>query len=111
MPALEDIFYSDDEEDVGAEADFSNLETDISVSLIPTTRTHKDHPVIDLVGLKPCKKNFYSLKYKRFEDPGYPDKVYKVVKALYGLHQAPRAWYETLANYLLENGFHRGKID
>nr|GEV10477.1 putative ribonuclease H-like domain-containing protein [Tanacetum cinerariifolium] len=26
-----------------------------------------------------------------FEDPGYPDKVYKVVKALYGLHQAPRA--------------------
>nr|GEX39602.1 putative reverse transcriptase, RNA-dependent DNA polymerase [Tanacetum cinerariifolium] len=40
-----------------------------------------------------------------FEDPDYPDKVYKVVKALYGLHQAPRAWYETLANYLLENGF------
>nr|GFC41705.1 putative ribonuclease H-like domain-containing protein [Tanacetum cinerariifolium] len=32
-----------------------------------------------------------------FEDPENPDKVYKVVKALYGLHQAPRAWYETLA--------------
>nr|GFA56184.1 hypothetical protein [Tanacetum cinerariifolium] len=31
-----------------------------------------------------------------FKDPNYPDKVYKVVKALYGLHQAPRAWYETL---------------
>ncbi|GKB96544.1 putative ribonuclease H-like domain-containing protein [Tanacetum coccineum] len=46
-----------------------------------------------------------------FEDPDYPDKVYKVVKALYGLHQAPRAWYETLAKYLLDNGFHRGKID
>nr|GEW99894.1 putative ribonuclease H-like domain-containing protein [Tanacetum cinerariifolium] len=46
-----------------------------------------------------------------FEDPDYPDKVYKVVKALYGLHQAPRAWYETLANYLLENGFQKGKID
>nr|GFB43823.1 hypothetical protein [Tanacetum cinerariifolium] len=39
------------------------------------------------------------------------DKVYRVVKALYGLHQAPRAWYETLATYLLENGFHRGTID
>nr|GEW75321.1 putative ribonuclease H-like domain-containing protein [Tanacetum cinerariifolium] len=38
-----------------------------------------------------------------FEDPDYPDKVFKVVKALYGLHQAPRAWYETLASYLLEN--------
>nr|GEY73020.1 putative ribonuclease H-like domain-containing protein [Tanacetum cinerariifolium] len=32
-------------------------------------------------------------------------------KALYGLYQAPRAWYETLANYLLENGFQRGNID
>nr|GEY26644.1 putative ribonuclease H-like domain-containing protein [Tanacetum cinerariifolium] len=31
--------------------------------------------------------------------------------ALYGLHQAPRAWYETLATYLLENGFQRGTID
>nr|GEY37754.1 putative ribonuclease H-like domain-containing protein [Tanacetum cinerariifolium] len=46
-----------------------------------------------------------------FKDPNYPDKVYKVEKALYGLHQAPRAWYETLAKYLLDNGFHRGKID
>nr|GEW09065.1 hypothetical protein [Tanacetum cinerariifolium] len=46
-----------------------------------------------------------------FEDPDHPDKVYKVVKALYCLHQAPRAWYETLANYLLENNFQRSKID
>ncbi|GJU68549.1 putative ribonuclease H-like domain-containing protein [Tanacetum coccineum] len=46
-----------------------------------------------------------------FKDLDNPDKVYKVVKALYGLHQAPRAWYETLANYLLGNGFKRGKID
>nr|GFB09270.1 putative ribonuclease H-like domain-containing protein [Tanacetum cinerariifolium] len=46
-----------------------------------------------------------------FEDPEYPDKVYKVVKALYRLHQVHRAWYETLATYLLENGFQRGTID
>ncbi|GJR45475.1 putative ribonuclease H-like domain-containing protein [Tanacetum coccineum] len=46
-----------------------------------------------------------------FEDPHFPDKVYKVEKALYGLHQAPRAWYETLSTYLLENGFYRGQID
>ncbi|GKB18028.1 ribonuclease H-like domain-containing protein [Tanacetum coccineum] len=46
-----------------------------------------------------------------FEDPDFPDRVYKVEKALYGLHQAPKAWYETLSTYLLDNGFQRGKID
>ncbi|GJW22136.1 putative ribonuclease H-like domain-containing protein [Tanacetum coccineum] len=46
-----------------------------------------------------------------FEDPKFPDRVYKVEKALYGLHQAPRAWYETLSTYLLDNGFQRGQID
>nr|GEW84888.1 hypothetical protein [Tanacetum cinerariifolium] len=45
-----------------------------------------------------------------FEDPDFPDRVYKVEKALYRLHQAPRAWYETLSTYLLDNGFQRGKI-
>ncbi|GJS64393.1 putative ribonuclease H-like domain-containing protein [Tanacetum coccineum] len=46
-----------------------------------------------------------------FVDPAHPNKVYKVIKALYGLHQAPRAWYETLSSFLLENGFKRGTID
>ncbi|GJS99843.1 putative ribonuclease H-like domain-containing protein [Tanacetum coccineum] len=46
-----------------------------------------------------------------FVDPAHPNKFYKVVKALYGLHQAPRAWYETLSSFLLENGFRRGTID
>ncbi|GJV85727.1 retrovirus-related pol polyprotein from transposon TNT 1-94 [Tanacetum coccineum] len=46
-----------------------------------------------------------------FEDPDFPDRVYKVEKALYELHQAPRAWYETLSTYMLDNGFQRGKID
>nr|GEX93985.1 putative ribonuclease H-like domain-containing protein [Tanacetum cinerariifolium] len=57
------------------------------------------------------EEEVYVCKPSGFEDLDYPDKVYKVVKAFYGLHQAPRAWYETLANYLLENGFQRGKID
>nr|GEU76059.1 putative ribonuclease H-like domain-containing protein [Tanacetum cinerariifolium] len=268
MPGVEDITYSDDEDDVGAEADFNNLETSITVSPIPTTRVHKDHPVSHIIGdlssttqkrsmtrvvkdqgrfsqmfnddfhtymfacflsQKEPKKVHQALKdpswieamqeellqfkmqkvwvlvdlphgkraigtkwvfrnkkdergivirnkarlvvqghtqeeridYEEvfapvarieairlllayasfmgfmvyqmdvksailygtieekvygcqplgFEDLDYPDKVYKVVKALYGLHQAPRAWYETLANYLLENGFQRGKRD
>ncbi|GKD06963.1 putative ribonuclease H-like domain-containing protein, partial [Tanacetum coccineum] len=46
-----------------------------------------------------------------FVDPEIPEKVYKVEKALYGLHQALRAWYETLSTYLLDNGFRKGQID
>nr|GEW66416.1 retrovirus-related Pol polyprotein from transposon TNT 1-94 [Tanacetum cinerariifolium] len=49
MPALEDIVYFDDEEDVGAGADSSNLETSITVSPIPTNRVHKDHPVTQII--------------------------------------------------------------
>ncbi|GKE58113.1 putative ribonuclease H-like domain-containing protein [Tanacetum coccineum] len=53
----------------------------------------------------------YATQPPGFNDPDHPNKVYKMVKALYRLHQAPRAWYETLANYLMGNGFKRGKID
>nr|GEZ45131.1 hypothetical protein [Tanacetum cinerariifolium] len=188
--------------DVNAvEADFNNLENSITVSPIPTTRIHKDHPVSQIIGdlssttqtismTKVIKdqgglsqedllqfkmqkdwilvdlphgkraieegidyeevfapvarieairlflayvslmglmvyqmdvksaflygtinEEVYVCQPPGFEDPDHLDKVYKVVKELYGLHQASRAWYETLANYLLENGFHRGKID
>nr|GEY12524.1 hypothetical protein [Tanacetum cinerariifolium] len=175
---MEDITYSN-HENVGAEADFNNLETSIIVSPIPTTRTHKDHLVSQIIGdvnkkdergsvvrnkarlvaqghtqeeginykevfapvarieairlfldfasfmgfmvyqidaksaflYGTIKEEVYVCQPLRFEDPDHPDNVYKVVKALYGLHQASRAWYETLANYLIENGFHRGKTD
>nr|GEU31980.1 retrovirus-related Pol polyprotein from transposon TNT 1-94 [Tanacetum cinerariifolium] len=46
-----------------------------------------------------------------FVDPKYPNKVYKVVKALYGLHQAPRAWYATLSTFLEKSGYRRRVID
>nr|GEU66229.1 hypothetical protein [Tanacetum cinerariifolium] len=57
------------------------------------------------------EEEVYVCQPPRFEDPYFPDRVYKVEKALYGLHQAPRAWYETLLTYLLDNGFQREKID
>nr|GEY51316.1 putative ribonuclease H-like domain-containing protein [Tanacetum cinerariifolium] len=226
MPELKDITYSYDEEDVGAEADFTNLETTITIIPILTTRVYKDHHVTQIIEPKrvhqalkdlswieamqeellqfkmqkvcvlvdlpngkraigskwvfrnkkdkrgivvrnkarlvtqghtqeegidyeevftpverieairlflaytsfmgfmvyqmdvksvflygTIKEEVYVCQPLGFEDPDYPDKVYKVVNVLFGLHQAPRAWYETLANYLLENGFQRGKID
>ncbi|GJQ94987.1 putative ribonuclease H-like domain-containing protein [Tanacetum coccineum] len=57
------------------------------------------------------EEEVYVYQHHGFEDPTFLDKVYKVEKALYGLHQAPRAWYETLSTYLLDNGFHRGLIE
>ncbi|GJS08803.1 putative ribonuclease H-like domain-containing protein [Tanacetum coccineum] len=219
MPESEDIVYSDDDEDVGAEAGMNNLDAFMPVSPILTTRIHKDHPVKQIIGdihsapqtrrmtkrltehamfssvqqrtnhkdfqncLFACflsqaepKKNLVDLPHGKraigtkwvyrnkkdergimiknkprlvdqgytqeeginydevfspvarieairikeevyvcqpqvFKDPDFPDRVYKVEKALYGLHQAPRAWYETLSTYLLDNRFQRGKID
>ncbi|GJQ94853.1 putative ribonuclease H-like domain-containing protein [Tanacetum coccineum] len=57
------------------------------------------------------EEEVYVCQPPRFEDPYFPNRVYKVEKALYGLHQAPRAWYEILSTYLLDNRFQRGKID
>ncbi|GJT15642.1 ribonuclease H-like domain-containing protein [Tanacetum coccineum] len=49
MPPLEDIVYSDDDEDVGKKADMNNLDTFMHVSPIPTIRVHKDHPVEQII--------------------------------------------------------------
>ncbi|GKB62781.1 putative ribonuclease H-like domain-containing protein, partial [Tanacetum coccineum] len=57
------------------------------------------------------EEEVYMCQPPGFEDPQFPDKVYKVEKALYGLHQAPKAWYETLSIYLLANRFRRVTID
>ncbi|GJR18882.1 putative ribonuclease H-like domain-containing protein [Tanacetum coccineum] len=61
MPDLEDasdtlpndgIFNGayDDDEDVGAVADFNNMDNTIAVSPIPTLRIHKDHPKGQILG-------------------------------------------------------------
>ena len=46
-----------------------------------------------------------------FEDPNIPNYVYYLLKALYGLKEAPRVWYETLSKFLLDNHFTRGIVD
>ncbi|GKC40504.1 hypothetical protein Tco_1052888, partial [Tanacetum coccineum] len=45
IPELKDIVYSNDDENVGVEADMNNLDAFMPVSPIPTTRIHKDYPV------------------------------------------------------------------
>nr|GFB26854.1 putative ribonuclease H-like domain-containing protein [Tanacetum cinerariifolium] len=100
--------------DVGAEDDINNMESIISTRSM--ARAVRDQGRISQMfneDVHTCtiEEEVYVCQPPGFEDPENPDKVYKVVKALYGLHQAPRAWYETLATYLLENGFQRGTID
>nr|GEY57406.1 hypothetical protein [Tanacetum cinerariifolium] len=94
----------------GVEADLSNMENNISTSPTPTFRIHKDHPTSQIIGpmdtLEEPKKISDALKDPSW-DPEFPAKVYKVEKAIYGLHQAPRSWYGTLSKYLLTNGFQR----
>nr|GEV35522.1 putative ribonuclease H-like domain-containing protein [Tanacetum cinerariifolium] len=53
----------------------------------------------------------YVTQPKGFVDPQHPKKVYKVVKALFGLHQAPRAWYATFSTFLLKHKYRRGTIN
>ncbi|GJU68964.1 putative ribonuclease H-like domain-containing protein [Tanacetum coccineum] len=68
-------------------------------------------PVARIEAISTIEEDVYVCQPPSFEDPQFPDKVYKVEKDLYGLHQALRAWYETLSTYLLENRFRRGTID
>ncbi|GKD02064.1 hypothetical protein Tco_1172338, partial [Tanacetum coccineum] len=45
-----EIVYSDENEEIGAEDDMNNLATTMPVSSIPTTRVHKDHPLEQIIG-------------------------------------------------------------
>ena len=45
----------------------------------------------------------------RFEDPRYPNLVFRLSKALYGLKQAPRAWYESLRDFSLKRVLSLGR--
>nr|GEU48298.1 ribonuclease H-like domain-containing protein [Tanacetum cinerariifolium] len=106
----------------GAMVDFNKLELTTVVSPIPTTRIHKDHPKEQIIwdplsapqtrrmiktsqehAMMDVKSAFlydtieeevYVCQPPGFEDLYFPNKVYKVEKALYGLHQAPRACHD-----------------
>ncbi|GJW58257.1 retrovirus-related pol polyprotein from transposon TNT 1-94 [Tanacetum coccineum] len=53
----------------------------------------------------PLKEEVYASQPKGFIDPGFPDHVYRLKKALYDLKQAPRALYDNLSSFLIEHGF------
>nr|GEY27616.1 retrovirus-related Pol polyprotein from transposon TNT 1-94 [Tanacetum cinerariifolium] len=57
------------------------------------------------------KKEVYASQPEGFVDPDRPNYVYRLKKALYGLKHAPRAWYDTLSRFLLDNRFSKGVVD
>ncbi|GKC49673.1 retrovirus-related pol polyprotein from transposon TNT 1-94 [Tanacetum coccineum] len=93
MPELEDIIYSDNKEDVGAEADMNNLDAFMPVSPIPTTRIHKDHPVEQIIGDLNSTPQTGRMKnnLKEHEEPK------KVIQAL-----KDPTWIEAMQDELLQ---------
>nr|GEW93645.1 retrovirus-related Pol polyprotein from transposon TNT 1-94 [Tanacetum cinerariifolium] len=83
----------------GVEADLGNMETTITASPTPTFRIYKDHPKIYQMDVKSSflygtiDEKVYVMQPPEFQDLEFLTRVYKVEKAIYGLHQAPRAWY------------------
>jgi hypothetical protein len=53
----------------------------------------------------PLNELVYVRQHPGFEDPKFPNHVYKLNKVLYGLKKAPRAWYEHLTKLLEDHGF------
>nr|GEW22725.1 hypothetical protein [Tanacetum cinerariifolium] len=97
MPHLEDIYASPSAgiftnssyDDEGVVTDFNNLETTMNGFTVYQMDV-KSAFMYDTID-----EEVYVTQPPRFVDPKYPNKVYKVVKALYGLHQAPRAFQVT----------------
>nr|GEZ05027.1 putative ribonuclease H-like domain-containing protein [Tanacetum cinerariifolium] len=104
------------EEGIDYDEDFAPVARIEEVRLFLAYASFKDFVVYQMVVKSAflygkIEEEVYVCQPPGFEDPDFPDKVDKVEKALYGFHQAPGAWYETLSTYLLDNRFHRGKID
>ncbi|GKE28357.1 retrovirus-related pol polyprotein from transposon TNT 1-94, partial [Tanacetum coccineum] len=57
------------------------------------------------------KEEVYVSQPEGFVDPDHPTHVYRLKKALYCLKQDPRAWYDTLSQFLPDNKFSKGAVD
>nr|GFA73374.1 hypothetical protein [Tanacetum cinerariifolium] len=91
MPNLEDL--SHDADDVGAEADINNLESIISVSPIPTTRIHKDHPTTQIIGDLSSTTQTRSMA-RAVRDQEEPKRVHQALK--------DPSWIEAMQEELLQ---------
>ncbi|GJT50890.1 putative ribonuclease H-like domain-containing protein [Tanacetum coccineum] len=105
MPNLEEIVYLEDDEDVGAEKVWTLVDLPYGKRVIGTKWVYKIRNDLREMDVKSafcimasCKRSL-CLVPPGYEDPKFPDRVYKVEKALYGQHQAPRAWKEMCTEF------------
>jgi len=70
---------------------------------------HMDVKSAFLIGI--VNEEIYVSQPPGFEDHKHLDQVYKLKKALCGLKQAPRQWYERLSHFLLSHQYERWKVD
>jgi hypothetical protein len=87
-----------------------------SICILLAYATHHDfklyQPDMKHVFLNgPIKEELYVDQPPGFRSEEYSNHVYKLHKALYGLNRAPRARYECLRDFLIDNGFRIGKAD
>ncbi|GKD09316.1 retrovirus-related pol polyprotein from transposon TNT 1-94, partial [Tanacetum coccineum] len=57
------------------------------------------------------REEVYVIQPDEFVDPDNPNYVYRLKKALNGLKQALRTWYDLLSLFLLSQGFSKGTVD
>nr|GEX34875.1 hypothetical protein [Tanacetum cinerariifolium] len=103
------------DESNGVTADLGNMKYNISASPTLTLKIYKDHPKNQIIGpvdtsvqtrtkskemdvksaflYGTINEEVYVMQPPGFQDLEFPARVYKVKKAMYRLHQAPRAWY------------------
>ncbi|GJY29297.1 putative reverse transcriptase domain-containing protein [Tanacetum coccineum] len=57
------------------------------------------------------KEEVYVSQPEVFVDQDNPSHVYKLKRAIYGLKQAPCAWYDMLSSFLISQHFFKGTVD
>ncbi|GJZ10206.1 retrovirus-related pol polyprotein from transposon TNT 1-94 [Tanacetum coccineum] len=57
------------------------------------------------------KEDVYVCQPEGFINTDHPSHVYKLKKSLYGLKHVPKAWYDDLSKFLLQNHFFKVTID
>nr|GEU58381.1 retrotransposon protein, putative, unclassified [Tanacetum cinerariifolium] len=101
------------EEGIDFEESFALVARLEAVWIFVAYGAHKSFPIyhmdVKMAFLNgPLTDEVYVAQPDGFVDPDHPEKVYRLRKALYGLRQALKAWYDALLNFLMSKGFTKG---